>query len=78
MVLVLLGSHEFEPPLFNFHGCSIFSCLEVQKRSICICLFVLPRVGMRLYVRQDVKKHDSYINIETKSYKLKFLGKLLI
>ena len=57
------------------------------KRTICVCLslflslytlhlYVSPRAGMSLHVKEGVKEYD--MDIEPKSCKLKLLGKLVV
>ena len=41
-----------------------------------LSLFDSPRTGMRLHMREGVKKHDTCI--ESKSYELELLGKLVV
>ena len=69
----LARGHEFKPLLCNLHVCFPHLVSLLPKLQF---YGIYPRAGMRLQVREGVKEHD--IHIESKSYKLKFLGKLIV
>ena len=74
--LGLARGHKFEPSLCNFNICSLFVYLEVFSGLCGLLDSPRAQVWGCMHVREGVKKHD--IHIKPNSYKLEFLGELVI
>ena len=60
---------------YNLNTYSLFSCLEVQKRIICICLSKMFEYVSHLSMKSDhIKKRNMQIEIKH-YYKVKVLKK---
>ena len=76
--LSLVGGYRFELPLHNLHICfsSPFAIIWYLSPQFAILCHLSPGASIRPHMNKSIKEHD--INIESKSYKFEFLGKLVI